>query len=139
MTILCIIGAIASMMFATAYGEILLDIVDTFMNQVAAVFGIIIECIVFAWIFKAEELVDLLNSHSKTIKIGPKWLLIVKYLLPILLSIIWLGGVYNLINTETSDSLIIMSTLGAVLILSTLILTRLPPKNPEWEKSEQRN
>ncbi|MCQ2961914.1 MAG: hypothetical protein MJ235_06210 [archaeon] len=70
MTILCIVGAIISMLYATAYGELLLDSVDTIINQGAIVFGVIIECIVLAWIFKAENLIDTLNRNSKTIKIG---------------------------------------------------------------------
>ena len=42
-TILCISGAILSMMFATTYGEILINTVDAFINQVAIILGIIFE------------------------------------------------------------------------------------------------
>ena len=55
MTILCIVGAVVSMMYATAYGGSVLGYVNTFINQIALLLGIIVECIVFAWIFKAEN------------------------------------------------------------------------------------
>ena len=138
MTILCIVGAIVSMIFATAFGEILLDAMDTFINQIAIVFAIIIECIVFAWIYRAEKLPILLNSHSKTIKVGKKWIIIVKYFIPIFLSIIWVGGIIDIIHTEAESSLIFMLITGIVLVLATVIFTRLPPKNPEWEEDEKR-
>ena len=138
MTILCIVGTIISMLFATAYGELLLDSVDTIINQGAIVFGVIVECIVLGWIFKAENIIDTLNKNSKTIKIGSKWLFVVKYLLPVLLSIVWLGGLADLYYGETTTALISMVITLAVLLISTIILTRLPAKNPEWEESAER-
>ena len=138
MTILCIFGAIMSMMFATAYGEILLDAVDTFINQIAIILAVILECIVFAWVFKAENLIDYLNSHSKTIKLGRKWLVLVKYILPVFLVIIWIGGMYELVTTETMFFVITMIVTAIILVVSTFIFTRLPSKNPNWDKSEER-
>ena len=138
MTILCIVGAIISMLYATAYGELLLDSVDTIINQGAIVFGVIVECIVLGWVFKAESLVETLNKNSKTIKIGPKWLLIVKYILPIILTIVWLGGLVDLYYGETTTALISMVITLAVLTITTIVLTRLPAKNPEWKESAER-
>ena len=68
-TILCCVGAVISMIYATSFGGSLLGFVDTFINQMALLLGVIIECIVFAWVFKAEKLVDFLNSRSRTIKL----------------------------------------------------------------------
>lgn len=138
MTILCIFGAIVSMLFATAYGEILLDTVDTFINQIAIIFGVIVECIVFAWVFKAENLIDMLNSNSKTIKVGRKWLIIVKYIIPIFLSVIWIGGIYDLVTSESLAFVGFMIITAIILIISTLIFTRLPSKNPDWNQIEER-
>ena len=138
MTILCVVGAILSMLYETAYGELLLDAVDTIINQGAIVFSVIIECIVFAWIYKAEKLTYLLNAHSKTIKVGRKWLITVKYILPIFLSIVWIGGLMDLFHNETPSALIMMVITLAILILTTVILTHLPAKNPDWEIEEKR-
>ena len=70
MTILCAVGAVVSLMYATAFGGYLLGVVDTFINQIAILLAIVGECIVFAWIFKAEKLIDFLNERTKSIKIG---------------------------------------------------------------------
>ena len=80
MTILIIVGAVISMIYATAYGGSVLGYVDTFINQIALLFGVIVECIVFAWIFNADKLIDFLNSRSRTIKLGKWWMIIVKYI-----------------------------------------------------------
>ena len=138
MTILCIVGGILSMMFATAYGEIFLDSVDTFINQIAIIFSVILECIVFGWIFKAENIIDSMNVHSKTIKLGSKWLILVKYILPIFLSIIWIGGIVDIVMTEPASSVGVMIASAIFLVVVTVIFTRLPSRNPEWDKSEER-
>lgn len=137
-TILCIVGAIVSMMFATAYGEILIEIIDTFINQVAIILGIIIECIVFTWIFNVERIIDSLNSHSKLIKIGSKWLIFVKYILPIFLSFIWIGGIFDLVANQSITAIIVMILTAIVLISSTIIFTHFPAKSPEWDSTEER-
>ena len=137
-TILCIFGAVMSMIFATAYGETLLDTVDTFINQIAIIFAVIMECIIFAWIFKAENLIDYLNSHSKSIKLGQKWLIMVKYIVPVFLMIIWVGGIFDMVMSESSTFVVIMIATAILLILSTFIFTRLPSKNPDWDVKEER-
>ena len=138
MTILCIFGAAVSMVFATAFGEVCLDAVDTFVNQIAVIFGVIVECIVFAWIFKAEKLIDSLNAHSKIIKLGRKWLIMVKYVIPIFLTTIWIGGIVELLMTEANAAVEVMFLSAIILIVATVIFTRLSPRNPEWDKKEER-
>ncbi len=98
-TALCIIGGLMSMVYATAFGGTLLEYVDTYINQIAVLFCIILECILFAWIYKAENLVDYLNSKSRTIKLGKAWLFIVKYLLPIGIAFVWFGEWLKLCRT----------------------------------------
>ena len=138
MTILIIVAAAMSMIYATSYGGELLGVVDTFINQIALLFGVIVECIVFAWVFKAEKLVDFLNSKSKTIKLGKWWILIVKYILPIFLSIIWIGGIIDVINTTTIHQLNFTIISAVILLGATLIFTLLPAKNPDWDNAEER-
>ncbi len=60
------------MIYATAMGSYILGIADTFVNQIAILIGVIFECIIFAWIFKAENIAPKLNAKSKSIKLG-KW------------------------------------------------------------------
>ena len=138
MTLLIIVGALISMIYATAYGGSILGYVDTFINQIALLLGIIFECIIFAWIFKAEKLIDFLNSRSKTIKLGKWWVIIVKYILPIFILIVWIGGMMDVIKSSTFEQLVFTVISAAVLLIGTLVLTILPAKNPDWENSEER-
>ena len=138
MTILILVGAVVSMLYATSYGGSLLGHVDTFINQIAILIGVVVECIVFAWVFKAQKLIDFLNSRSKTLKLGKWWLVIVKYILPIFVTIIWIGGMMDVINGATPDQLIFTVISAAVLLVASLIFTILPAKNHEWEEAEER-
>ena len=138
MTILIVVGALISMIYATSYGSSVLGYVDTFINQIAILLGVIFECIIFAWIFKAEKLIDFLNSRSKTIKLGKWWLLIVKYILPIFVTIVWIGGMYDVVQNSTPDQLIFTVISTVLLLGATLAFTLLPAKSPEWENSEER-
>ena len=138
MTILIIVGAAISMIYATAYGGSVLGFVDTFINQIAILFGVILECVIFAWIFKAEKLIDFLNSKSKSLKLGKWWLLVVKFVLPIFVAIVWIGGMFDVINNGTTDQLIFTVISAAILLIATLIFTVLPAKNPDWDKAEER-
>ncbi len=138
MTILIVVGALMSMIYATAYGGSVLGFVDTFINQIALLLGVIVECIVFAWVFKAEKLVDFLNSRSRSIKLGKWWLVIVKYVLPIFISVVWIGGLIDVINNGTMDQLIFTVIAAVILVVASLIFTVLPAKNPDWDNAEER-
>ena len=138
MTILIVVGAVISMIYATTYGGSILGFVDTFINQIAILLGVILECIVFAWIFNVEKLINFLNSRSKTIKLGKWWLMIVKYILPIFVTIVWIGGMVDVINNGTNDQLIFTIISAAILLIVTLIFTILPAKTPDWDETEER-
>ena len=138
MTVLIIVGAAVSMVYATSFGGDLLGFVDTFINQIALLLGVILECIIFAWIFKAEKLIDFMNSRSKTIKLGNWWLVVVKYALPIFIAIIWIGGLIDVINAGTFNQLVFTAISAAILLIATLVFTLLPAKNPDWENAEER-
>ena len=138
MTILIAVGAVISLVYATSFGAELLGFVDTFINQIALLFGVILECIVFVWIFKAEKLIDFLNSKSKTIKRGKWWLIIVKYVLPIFIAIVWIGGMVDVVSNATVDQ-IIFTIISAILLLgATLVFTLLPAKTEDWDEVEER-
>ncbi len=131
------VGAVISMIFATSSGEILIGYVDTFINQIA-VLAIVFECILYAWIFKAERLIEFLNARSKTIKIGKWWIAIVKYILPIVISVIWIGGLMEIMRNGTFEQLIVTVILAAILLVSCLIFTILPAKDQDWDKIDER-
>ena len=138
MTILCLIGAVLSMMYATAYGGTLLGYVDAYINQIAILFGVILECIVFAWIFKSENIIPVLNQRSRTIKLGKWWTVIVKFILPIFITIVWIGGVIDVINSGSNDQLVVFGILTVILLALTAIFTKLPATNEDWDETEYR-
>ena len=138
MTILIIVAAAISMIYATAFGGELLGFVDTFINQIALLLGVILECIIFAWIFNAEKLIDFLNSRSKTLKLGKWWLILVKYILPIFIAIIWIGGMLDVIHQGNVDQMNFTIASAIVLLVATFVFTMLPAKNPEWDDADER-
>ena len=138
MTILCVFGAAVSMIYATAMGSYILGIADTFVNQIAILIGVIFECIVFAWIFKAENIIPKLNAKSKSIKLGKWWLVVVKYVLPIFIAIVWIGGILEVISSGSMLELAILVILTVILLGATFIFTKLPAKSGEWDEVKQR-
>ena len=138
MTILCVFGAAVSMIYATAMGSYILGIADTFVNQIAILIGVIFECIIFAWIFKAENIIPKLNAKSKSIKLGKWWLVVVKYVLPIFIAIVWVGGILEVISSGSMLELAILVILTIILLGATFIFTKLPAKSGEWDEVKQR-
>ena len=138
MTILCVFGAAVSMIYATAMGSYILGIADTFVNQIAILIGVIFECIIFAWIFKAENIIPKLNAKSKSIKLGKWWLVVVKYVLPIFIAIVWVGGILEVISSGSMLELAILAILIIILLGATFIFTKLPAKSGEWDEVKQR-
>ena len=138
MTVLCIIGAALSMMYATSYGGTLLGYVDAYINQIAILFGVLVECNLFAWTFNCEELIPTLNARSKTIQLGKWWVYIVKYILPLVIGIVWIGGVLDIINTGSMHELIVFGVLTVILLALTFIFTKMPATNEDWDKTEYR-
>ena len=138
MTILCVFGAAVSMIYATAMGSYILGIADTFVNQIAILIGVIFECIIFAWIFKAENIIPKLNAKSKSIKLGKWWLVVVKYVLPIFIAIVWVGGILEVISSGSMLELAILAILTVILLGATFIFTKLPAKSGDWDEVKQR-
>ena len=138
MTVISIIGAVLSMIYATAYGGTLLGYVDAFINQIAILFGVIFECIVFAWIFDIESIIPVLNKRSRTLKLGKWWTAIVKFILPIFITIVWIGGVLDTINSGSSDQLIVFEILTVIIVGLTILFTKLHAKNEDWDETEHR-
>ena len=136
--ILCLIGAAASMIYATSAGGYILGIADIFVNNIVIIFSVFVECILFAWVFKAERLIDFLNNRSKTLKLGKWWLIHVKYIIPVLLMVIWVGGIHDLISMKTPESVMILIVLALILVVTSVILTIAPAKTKDWFETEER-
>ena len=138
MTILLAFATVVSMIYATGSGGYVLGIVDTFVNQIALLLAIVVECIIFAWIFKAEKLLDFLNRNSKSIKLGKTWLIVVKYILPLVVLVVWIGGMVDILSNASFEIIIFTIGLSIILLGSTAVLTLLPAKSPDWDDTDER-
>jgi len=138
MSVLCGVGAIISMLYATKFGLNLLGVVDNFINAIAILIGVVLECIVFAWIFDVKKLIVFLNEKSKILKVGTWWLFIVRIALPVLVIVIWVLGLISTFEGYTTVQIIFTLLSAAVLIIATLVFTFLPPKSKDWDQAEDR-
>ena len=135
-TLVCVVGFCISCLFATAAGSYLLGIFDAFLNNFALLFGVFLECIIFGWIYNFDELVEVLNSHS-SIQMDPFWKIIIKYILPICIFVLWAQGVYSTILTGDTTSHMIMLALAIVLVVVPIVFTLLPASNEDYYKPIQ--
>lgn len=135
-TLVCVVGFCISCLFATAAGSYLLGIFDAFLNNFALLFGVFLECIIFGWIYNFDELVEVLNSHS-SIQMDSFWKIIIKYILPICIFVLWAQGVYSTILTGDTTSHMIMLALAIVLVVVPIVFTLLPAKNEDYYKPIQ--
>ena len=130
-TIICIVGFCISVLFATASGSTLLGIFDAFLNNLALLFAILLECIIFGWIYDFDKLIETLNENSN-IKVGKLWKTVIKFILPICILGLWVQGVYSTLLTGDSTSHMVMLCLTVVLIVVPIIFTKLPAKNKNF-------
>lgn len=122
---LVLVGLFLSFIFATGMGEYLLRITDAFITQFAIVLAVLLEIIVIGWVFDIEDIRSVLNENSY-IKLDQSWIIAIRFVIPIILAIIWILGVYNLILVGDKQSLFVQSVIASIFIIVPLILTVLP-------------
>jgi len=134
-----IICAILSLMFSTKYGSTLLDYVDTYVNNIIALFCTILECLVFGWIFNVKGIMKSLNERSKSIKVGTWWLVIIKVILPACILIFWVGNfVDDVVKKGTTPKIVVFIVTTIIMIGISTIFTLLKPTNRFWKEAENR-
>ena len=134
-TMICVVGFLISMIFATGLGSTILSAFDAFLNNFALLLGIFIECIIFGWIYDFDKLIETLNENSR-IKVGKTWKAVIKFILPICIAVLWIQGAYTTITSSDSLSLVIMGILSVVLIILPIVFTKLPAKNKDYYNVE---
>jgi len=97
-TYLCIIGGLLTTIFTTSAGGFLLGITDQILNEVGLFLATILEAVIFSWFIGADKLLIILNEHSN-LKVGKWWNIVIKYMLPVLLTFIWVNGVISTYDT----------------------------------------
>jgi NSS family neurotransmitter:Na+ symporter len=130
-TVVCIIGFLISCIFATGIGSTILGVFDAYLNNFALLFAVLLECIIFGWIYKFDDLIETLNENSN-IKVGKTWKAVIKYILPICIAGLWIQGILSTAKTADGLSTTIMLILTAVLIIVPIIFTKLPAINKNY-------
>ena len=130
-TAVCIVGFLISIIFTTSAGSTILGVFDAYLNNFALLFAIHLECLIFGWIYKFDDLIETLNNNS-TIKVGKTWKAVIKYILPICIAGLWIQGVLSTISTIDGLSATIMLILTIVLIVVPIIFAKLPAINEHY-------
>lgn len=130
-TVVCIVGFLISSIFATGLGSTLLGIFDGYLNNFALLFAVLLECIIFGWIYKFDDLIETLNNNSK-IQVGKTWKTVIKYILPICIAGLWIQGIYSTASQADSLSTTVMLILTVVIIVVPAIFAKLPAINKDY-------
>ena len=125
-TVLSIIGCAFSLLLTTGISSYLVGIIDTFVNEFGILILIGVQCIIFAWFYGVERLLPVLNESS-TFKVGKTWMFIIKYLLPLVLVIMWAIGIFNLFSSAKTFEIIVDVIIIASVMVSGFVLTRIKP------------
>jgi NSS family neurotransmitter:Na+ symporter len=133
-----LVCALLSLLFSTKYGSTLLDYVDTYVNNVLALFCTIIECIIFAWIFNVRRAMKTLNDRSKFIKLGIWWIAIIRFILPFCIAVFWVGGLVDIIKDGNVAKTVVFIITTIIAVAISAIFTILKPTNKNWDETKNR-
>ena len=125
-TILSIIGCAFSLLLTTGISSYLVGIIDSFVNEFGILILIGIQCIIFAWFYGVEHFLPALNEAS-TFKVGKLWTFIIKYLLPLVLIVMWAIGIVKLFATAKTFEIIIDLIIIISVMVAAFVLTKVKP------------
>ena len=120
-TLLCVIGCVFSLMLTTNLSSFLVGIIDRFVNELAVLFFIAIQCIIFSWFFDIKSLIPIINEKSR-MKVGNAWIITIKYILPIFIFVLWIIGIYESLSSFTTINILIDVSLTIVTLIVSGIL-----------------
>lgn len=139
-TIICAVGFLVSIAFATSAGIYLLDIIDNFVNNYGIVVIGLLEAVVIGWIVKPKSIRKHVNSVSYY-NIGKWWDITIKYITPAILLIMVLSSIVNEIKSPYEGySMAELITYGwgvvGLGIIGALLISKAPWKNQKIENNE---
>ena len=121
-TVLSIIGCAFSLFFTTGISSYLVGIVDGFITEFCILLLIVLQSIIFTWFYDIEGLIPVLNENNK-VKVGKLWVVVLKYILPVFLIIMWISGVYNLAINSSGFEKAVFSVIGAAILVLSYVFT----------------
>ena len=127
-TVLAIIGCAFSLLLTTGISSYLVQIIDSFVNEFGILLLIGVQCIIFAWVYGLDHILPVLNENS-IFKVGKKWSFIIKYLLPVVLIVMWVIGIIQLFTTAKSFEIIIDLIIIIMVLVFGFALTRIRPRS----------
>ena len=127
-TILSIIGCVFSLILTTGISSYLVGIIDSFVNEFGILLLIGIQCIIFAWFYGVDHFLPALNEFS-TFSVGKIWSFVIKYLLPIVLIIMWVVGIVQLFSTAKQFEIMIDLIIIVAVFVVSVVLTKVKPAN----------
>ena len=125
-TILSVIGCFFSLILTTGISSYLVGIIDSFVNEFGILLLIGIQCIIFAWFYGVEHFLPALNEHS-TFKVGKIWSFVIKYLLPVVLILMWIVGIISLFSTAKRFEIMVDLVIIIAVLVFAFILTKIKP------------
>ncbi len=132
--IICLGGFLASLLFTTGSGLYWLDIVDHFISNFGLVLVGLIECLVLGWAFRVAVFRENANKTSD-IMIGRWWDILIKYVVPCILTILLIAAIYeNIVRPYVQPWWVVI--LGGVLpcvaiFLASFVFMKLKGKKEE--------
>ena len=127
-TILTIIACIGTVILSIGISSYLVKIIDEFVNNFGILILIGVQAIIFGWFYGVEKVMPALNEFS-TFKVGKTWVLMIKYLIPIMLIGIWVFGVIKLFNDTNTFKIIVDIIITILVIGLSILFTKLPSKS----------
>ena len=125
-TVLCVIGCAFSLLLTTGISSYLVGIIDAFVNEFGILLLIGVQCIIFAWFYGVEHFLPALNENS-TFKVGKTWSFVIKYLLPLVLIVMWAIGIVQLFSTAKTFEIMVDLIIIIGVLVFAVILTKIKP------------
>ena len=137
-SVICAVGFLASIIFTTQAGLFWLDIVDHFLTHYGLVMVGILECLVIGWLFTLPMLRQHINRIS-TVRIGRWWDVLIKFFIPTVLTLIFLGDLYTELRQPYGDySWKSLVMIGCSWLVFTLVLAFIFTLSP-WKTANHKS
>ena len=127
-TVLSIVGCVISLILTSGISSYLVGIIDTFVNEYGILVLIAIQCIIFAWFYGLDKFLPALNGLS-IINVGRTWKLVIKYVLPCFLILMWANGLVKMLKTAHPFEIIVDIIILVAVMVSAIVLTKVKAVN----------
>ena len=122
-TVFCIIGFLASSIYATGAGIFLLDIIDHYINDFGILICGLLEVILMGWVFKLSTRKEYFNPISD-FQVGAWWDICLKVLTPVVLFSMAVSNFAGEMGAATYENypLLAIQIFGRALLIVMLVL-----------------